>query len=149
MNYQFTVASLAFVAAIQTSTVRAKGEHAPPPPPIVDGSADIESQMLPVRSALLSPGDEPRRAIRAPGLAPFFLVGDDDRSRAWLQERGAALQRMQAVGLVVNVARPQALAALRRLVPELSLMPVSGDDLARRLGIHHYPLLITADGIEQ
>ncbi|HEX7638558.1 MAG TPA: integrating conjugative element protein, partial [Burkholderiaceae bacterium] len=100
------------------------------------------------RSLRLSPGDEPRRAIRAPGLSPFFLVGDDDRSRAWLERRGPALRRMQAVGLVVNVAQPQALAALRRMVPGLTLMPVSGDDLARRLGIHHYPLLITADGVE-
>ena len=76
------------------------------------------------------------------------VVGDDDRSRAWLERRGPALRRMQAVGLVVNVAQPQALAALRRMVPGLTLMPVSGDDLARRLGIHHYPLLITADGVE-
>lgn len=117
-------------------------------PPTAPGSADIEAQMLPVRSLRLSPGDEPRRAIRAPGLSPFFLVGDDDRSRAWLERRGPALRRMQAVGLVVNVAQPQALAALRRMVPGLTLMPVSGDDLARRLGIHHYPLLITADGVE-
>ena len=43
--------------------------------------------MLPVRSVRLSPGDEPRRVIRAPGLTPLFLVGDDDRSRAWLQQR--------------------------------------------------------------
>jgi integrating conjugative element protein (TIGR03765 family) len=116
---------------------------------VPDRSADVEAQMLPVRSLRLSPGDEPRRVIRAPGLAPFFLVGDDDRSRAWLKQQGAALQRMQAMGLVVNVAEPQALARLRRLAPDLKLLPVSGDDLAQRLGIHHYPLLITADGIEQ
>ncbi len=105
--------------------------------------------MLPVRSARLTPGDEPRRVIRAPGLAPLFLVGDDDRSRAWLRQRRAALQELRAAGLVVNVATPEALAALRRLAPGLMLAPVSGDDLAQRLGIRHYPVLITTTGIEQ
>ena len=110
--------------------------------------AEAEAAMLPVRSMRLTPGDEPRRVIRAPGLTPLFLVGDDDRSRDWLQQRGKDLQALRAVGLVVNVATPEALAALRRLAPGLVLLPVSGDDLAQRLGIKHYPVLITATGIE-
>lgn len=104
--------------------------------------------MLPVRSTGLSPGDEPRRVIRAPGLTPLFLVGDDDRSRAWLRQRRVTLEELRAVGLVVNVATPRSLAELRRLAPRLTLSPVSGDDLAQRLGIRHYPVLITATGIE-
>lgn len=120
----------------------------PQPAPRIGGPADAEAAMLPVRSARLSPGDEPRRVIRAPGLTPLFLVGDDDRSRAWLKQRRAELQALRAVGLVVNVATPEALAALRRLAPGLMLSPASGDDLAHRLGIKHYPVLITATGIE-
>lgn len=123
-----------------------------PPAPIspsrLPSSADAEAAMLPVRSTRLSPGNEPRRVIRAPGLTPFFLIGDDDRSRAWLRQRQTALRDLQAVGLVVNVMSPEALASLRRLAPGLVLSPVSGDDLAARLGIHHYPVLITATGIE-
>jgi integrating conjugative element protein (TIGR03765 family) len=103
--------------------------------------------MLPVHSTLLSPGDEPPRAIRAPGLTPLFLIGDDARSRDWLVRRYAELREARAVGLVVEVSSPSALAALRRLAPELPLVPASGDDLARRLGIRHYPLRITATGI--
>lgn len=118
------------------------------PAPRIGSAADAEAAVLPVRSARLSPGDEPRRVIRAPGLTPLFLVGDDDRSRAWLRQRRSALQELQAVGLVVNVASPEALAALRRLAPGLTLAPVSADDLAQRLGIHHYPVLVTATGIE-
>lgn len=121
---------------------------APAPFPRVSNPANAEAAMLPVRSTRLSPGDEPRRVIRAPGLMPLFLVGDDDRSRAWLRQRRSALQELQAVGLVVNVATPQALAALRRLAPELTLSPVAGDDLAQRLGIRHYPVLITPTGVE-
>ncbi|GAA0846179.1 MULTISPECIES: integrating conjugative element protein [Burkholderiaceae] len=127
------------------------GSDAPPASalaPHIGNPTDAEAAMLPVRSARLSPGDEPRRVIRAPGLTPLFLVGDDDRSRAWLRQRQRALRDLQAVGLVVNVASPEALASLRRLAPGLMLSPVSGDDLAGRLGIRHYPVLITATGIE-
>ncbi len=108
-----------------------------------------ETDMLPVRSMRLSPGDVARRVIEAPGLPPFFLVGDDERSRTWLRRRSLRLHELHAVGLVVNVTSAEALAALRALVPGLSLSPVAGDDLAERLGLHHYPVLITATGLEQ
>ena len=108
-----------------------------------------EAAMLPVRSASLSPGDVARRVIQAPGLTPLFLVGDDDRSRTWLRQRAQALRDLGAVGLVVQVESPRALAALRTLAPGLTLAPVSGDELAQRLGLRHYPVLVTATGIEQ
>jgi len=108
-----------------------------------------EADMLPVRSMRLSPGDVARRVIEAPGLPPFFLVGDDERSRVWLRQRAPRLHELNAVGLVVNVTSAEALAALRELVPGLSVSPAAGDDLAERLGLRHYPVLITATGIEQ
>jgi integrating conjugative element protein (TIGR03765 family) len=127
--------ALAVLPGLESAGCAAQASrHAATAPPI-GGPADAEAAMLPVRSARLSPGDEPRRVIRAPGLTPLFLVGDDDRSRAWLEQRRAALQELRAVGLVVNVATPEALAALRRLAPGLMLSPASGDDLAQRLGI--------------
>ena len=126
----------------------AEPNNTPVPVPRIGSRADGEATMLPVRSVRLSPGDEPRRVIRAPGLTPLFLIGDDDRSRAWLKQRRATLEELRAVGLVVNVATPEALGALRRLVPNLMLSPASGDDLAQRLGLRHYPVLITATGIE-
>lgn len=119
-----------------------------PSPPRMGSAIGAEATMLPVRSARLTPGDEPRRVIRAPGLTPLFLVGDDERSRAWLRQRRAALTELRAVGMVVNVATPEALAGLRRLVPGLTLAPATGDDMAQRLGLRHYPVLITATGIE-
>ena len=122
---------------------------APMPPPRVGRTGDAEAAMLPVRSTHLSPGDVPRRVIRAPGLTPLFLIGDDERSRTWLRQRQAALRELHAVGLVVNVESITALTALRRLAPGLTLSPASGDDLAQRLGLRHYPVLITATGIEQ
>lgn len=108
-----------------------------------------EADMLPVRSTRLSPGEVPRRAIEAPGLPPFFVVGDDARSHDWLRQRAAHLRDLGAVGLVVNVDSANALAVLRALAPGLTLAPTPGDDLAARLGLYHYPALITATSIEQ
>ncbi|MEW9897951.1 integrating conjugative element protein [Chitinivorax sp. PXF-14] len=142
------VSALPYYQALNPQDAGPAQPPAATPMPRVDNPSDEEADMLPVRSALLTPGDEPRRVIRAPGLSPLFLVGDDDRSRAWLRQPRAALQELRAVGLVVNVATAEALAALRRLAPGLTLSPVSGDDLAQRLGIRHYPVLITATGIE-
>ena len=119
------------------------------PVPQPQGKPYSEANMLPVRSARLSPGEEPRRVIQAPGLRPLFLIGDDPHSRAWFKDRLALLRDLQAVGLVVQVETPTALASLRALAPDLMLVPVSGDDLATRLSVRHYPVLITATGIEQ
>lgn len=105
--------------------------------------------MLPVRSVKLTPGTVSRRVIEAPGLRPFVIVGDDDTSRAWLQNRAASLRERGAVGLVVNVETVQALEQLRALVPSVPLAPVAGDELAERLGLRHYPALISATAIEQ
>lgn len=126
-------------------------DHPLSPPisvPLPPGTAFSEADMLPVRSERLSPGDEPRRVIQAPGLTPIFLLGDDERSRNWLLQRKTMLEQIGAIGLVVNVGSAQGLAALRQLAPDLTLSPVSGDDLAQRLGLRHYPVLITASGIE-
>ncbi|VVM80066.1 hypothetical protein PS664_02240 [Pseudomonas fluorescens] len=108
-----------------------------------------EADMLPVRSALLSPGDVSSRSLDAPGLPPLFLIGDDPRSRTWLQQRYATLRDLNAIGLVVNVDSPTALEQLRQAAPDLTLSPVAADDLAQRLNLQHYPVLITADAVEQ
>ncbi|EDV5274804.1 integrating conjugative element protein [Salmonella enterica subsp. enterica serovar Mbandaka] len=129
-----------------------RGNGAAPPPiptPQVPATPADEAAMLPVRSAKLTPGTVARRVIEAPGLRAFVVVGDDEASRAWLQLRADSLRERSAVGLVVNVETVQALARLRALVPGVPLAPVAGDDLAERLGLRHYPVLITATGIEQ
>jgi integrating conjugative element protein (TIGR03765 family) len=113
-----------------------KDQALPPVPaiPSIRSASEAEAALLPVRSTMLSPGEDPPPALHAPGLMPIFLIGDDDLSRAWLRERYSALRDMRAVGFAVNVSTPASLAALRRLVPELSLSPVSGDDRAVKPG---------------
>ena len=121
----------------------------PIPTPQVPATPADEAAMLPVRSAKLTPGTVPRRVIEAPGLRPFVVVGDDEASRAWLRRPAAPRRARGAGGVVVNVETVQGLARLRALVPGVPLAPMSGDDLAERLGLRHYPVLITATGIEQ
>jgi len=107
-----------------------------------------EKDLLPVRSPRLTPGTATKRAIHVPGLTPIFLIGDDSRSRAWLQANARKLHVLGAIGFVVQVESEEALQSLRLLVPDLTLVPTSGDELAERLGIEHYPVLITAMAVE-
>lgn len=108
-----------------------------------------EADMLPVRSSKITPGPVTDRTLEAPGLQPLFLIGDDALSRTWLRQRIDVLRQLNAVGLVVNVERPEALEALRQLANGLQLAPVSGDQLAEMIGLEHYPVLITSTGLEQ
>jgi integrating conjugative element protein (TIGR03765 family) len=117
--------------------------------PSVQVNPATEADMLPVRSPKLTPGTVARRVIDAPGLQPFFLVGDDEASHVWLQRQGKSLRERKAIGLVVNVENEAGLAHLRAITPDLQFAPVAADDLAERLGLQHYPVLITSTGIEQ
>lgn len=112
-------------------------------------TAYSEADMLPVKSEKLTPGSVAARVLSAPGLQPLFLIGDDASSREWLAQRGNVLRELQAVGLVVNVVSPAALDDLRQLAGGLQIAPTSGDQLAELLGLEHYPVLITATGLEQ
>ncbi|GKX37630.1 hypothetical protein SOASR014_13690 [Pectobacterium carotovorum subsp. carotovorum] len=117
--------------------------------PSVQVNPATEADMLPVRSPKLTSGTVARRIIDAPGLQPFFLVGDDEASYTWLQRQSTSLRKRGAVGLVVNVETEEGLVRLRAAAPGLQLAPVAADDLAERLGLRHYPVLITSTGIEQ
>ena len=51
--------------------------------------------------------------------------------------------------MIVNVTDMDAVRKLRELAPGVSLAPASGSELARRLQIAHYPVLITDTGLTQ
>ena len=104
---------------------------------------------FPVRSDQLTPGELQGRVINAPGLQPMFLVGDDELSRNWLSQRRDQLQQLHAVGIVVNVASAERFAEVQRWAGDLQMVPAPSNDLAQRLGIKHYPSLITATAIQQ
>lgn len=130
---------------------RAHGETDTPrtlPTPHIPKDRFSEADMLPVHSPQLTVGTEGARVIAMAGLSPFFLIGDDATSRAWLLARRDALRALRAIGFVVEVHTAGDLRALRLLAPDLTLVPASADDLAQRLGVRHYPVLITPAAIE-
>ncbi|MBU0939660.1 integrating conjugative element protein [Pseudomonas sp. 4810-S13] len=108
-----------------------------------------ENWILPVRSSHLSPGQITTRTLDMPGLQPFFLVGEDPQSLVWLHQRATELQEMGAAGLAVEVTDTEALARIRASAPSITILPVNGNDIATRLQIEHYPVLITATSLEQ
>lgn len=104
---------------------------------------------LPVHTPELTPGAVTARALNLPGMPPIFIIGDDPLSQKWLTQRGADLKRLNATGFVVNVASQVRLKDLQSHLPDIEMVPVSGSDLARRLQLTHYPLIITEKGLAQ
>ncbi|TNL06128.1 integrating conjugative element protein [Kosakonia cowanii] len=119
-------------------------------PPVTTWSAsDALQAVFPVVTPELSPGSVADRPLNAPGMQPLFIVGDDAESLAWLKENHAKLVALNATGLVVNVNNQQDFTALSQKTEGLTLLPVSGSDLSRRLKLSHYPVLITSTGLTQ
>ncbi|CDL84214.1 integrating conjugative element protein [Xenorhabdus szentirmaii] len=108
-----------------------------------------EAAMLPVSTPELSPGKVASRPLQLSGIGALFLIGDDPDSRRWLSQNAAQLKKLHAVGLVVNVRETAGLQSLRALAPDLLLSPASGTELARRLQLQHYPVLITDTQLSQ
>ncbi|MNG69122.1 hypothetical protein D3C73_775910 [compost metagenome] len=123
---------------------------APPVMTQAPTSADeVEGAVLPVTTPELTPGPVEGRPLQLPGIGALFIVGDDDESRLWLQTNAEQLKSRHAAGLVVNVSNLPALQALREMAPGVPMAPASGSELARRLQLSKYPVLITDTGLSQ
>lgn len=109
----------------------------------------LENAIFPVVSHRLHPGTVSSRPLSLPGMTPLFIVGDDPLSVRWLTRQLAMLKSLNATGLVVNVASADHLEKLRQHSGGLMLLPASGDDLAVRLQLDTYPVLITDSGLSQ
>jgi integrating conjugative element protein (TIGR03765 family) len=97
---------------------------------------------FPLRSEALAPGAPRTRSVERL-YRPFFVLGMDPASLAWLQVNAEQLAQQGAFGLVVEAAEWNAWQALKRAAASqgiaLSLMP--GDALAGVYGIRTYPTL--------
>ncbi|MES9897693.1 MAG: integrating conjugative element protein [Sedimenticola sp.] len=112
------------------------------------GAANPEA-WLPIRSPGLTPGSVQARSHDRPFTRPFFLIGSDMRSRQWLQDHRDRLKEIGAVGMLVQADTLDDLRTITALADGLSILPASATDIAKALGISHYPVLISAHGIEQ
>ncbi len=115
-------------------------------PPL--GAADPEA-WLPIQSPGLTLGSVHAMSHDRPFARPFFLIGSDMRSRQWLQDHRDRLKEIGAVGMLVQADTLDDLRMITELADGLSILPASASDIAKALGISHYPVLISAHGIEQ
>ena len=116
------------------------------PPPL--GAADPEA-WLPIQSTGLTPEPVQSRTIDRPFSRPFFLIGADARSQQWLLNYRDRLKSIGVVGMLVRADTLEDLRTIARLADGLAILPASATDIARALGIKHYPVLISSERIEQ
>ena len=112
------------------------------------GAADVES-LLPIRSPGLTPGIVQPENHDRPFSQPFFLIGSDEMSKQWLIENRKRLKEIGAVGMLVQADTIADLHSIAEISAGLSIMPASASDISDALNVSHYPVLITAHGIEQ
>lgn len=135
-----------FLKAFGTTDEVLQQSPVPIKPPL--GAADPEA-WLPIQSPGLTPGPVRTRSQDQPFARPFFLIGSDARSRQWLQDHRDQLKAIGAVGMLVQADTLEDLRAIAKLADGLSILPASASDVAKALGISHYPVLISAHAIEQ
>jgi len=90
-----------------------------------------------------------RRAESRPFTRPFFLIGSDPFSRDWLATHRDRLGEIGAVGMLVQAQTVDDLRTIAELANGLPILPASASDIARALGLSHYPELVTKHGLEQ
>jgi integrating conjugative element protein (TIGR03765 family) len=112
------------------------------------GAADLET-LLPIRSPGLTPGKLRPRTHNVPFARPFFLIGSDEFSKSWLVKHRKALKKMSALGMLVEASSVEDLRDIARLAEGLPITPASGSDIARAIGISHYPFAISGGRIWQ
>ena len=79
---------------------------------------------------------------------PLFVVGDNRDSYQWISKNLNALNKINAIGLVVSANNLDALKQIKKAVGDLTLMPVNGDALSKEFSIRCYPVLISQHAIE-
>ena len=111
----------------------------------------IPSPVYPVDTPSLNPGPvEPRRVqLHQLASAPFFLIGNDPLSRDWLAHYSVRLAALGAAGFLVKAESDAELQSIRQLAPGIPVTPLDATQLAKTLGLTHYPVLVTAGLIEQ
>ena len=126
-------------------------------PPIVQPSDQWNwSAYLPIQTLQMQPGPLPtfqltpkQRTLLSRLSPPLFLIGADDISQRWLQQNRLSLQRLGAIGLLVQADTAADIQHLQTLAQGLLLIPASATTLVPVFGLSHYPVLLSAQGIQQ
>lgn len=79
---------------------------------------------------------------------PMFVIGDNESSATWLAKYKPELEKVRAVGLIVEAKNVGALKRIRDESGNLELYPANGNALSKMFGINCYPVLISKHLIE-
>ena len=112
------------------------------------GTANLD-HLLPIRSPGLTLGTVQARSLDITFSRPLFLIGSDRRSHRWLQQHRSRLLEIGAVGMLVQAETINDLKAIADLANGLIILPASATDIAKAVGVAHYPVLLSSSGIEQ
>jgi integrating conjugative element protein (TIGR03765 family) len=105
---------------------------------------------FPVRTPSMRPGAlQQNQALKLQSWlpTPVFLVGTDDYSKQWMVRNRDFLARQKAAGIVIDADNLAAFRSIQQVGQGLPMAPSSAEDLARRLRLSVYPVLIRADGV--
>lgn len=111
-------------------------------------------RLFPVRTPEMTPG-HPTTSALGPKLRqrlralprPLFLVGTDRLSQRWLMQHRDELRARGTVGLVIEADSFEAFEVIETMGRGLIIVPISASDLARELGLSHYPVLLSPEGL--
>lgn len=131
-------------------TISAKKYRFDSEPTPISKQRPSAGKLIAPRTPEMSVGKVHKRRVKLPYLPhPLFLVGTDKTSIAWLSHHAPRLKKAGAKGLVVNSGSPQELKTLIRAGGGIDISPASGSELAKRMKLKHYPVLITRTQIAQ
>lgn len=122
--------------------------------PREDATLQEKKGQLPFNLPITTPSMQPGKVTVTPKALrylqrPLFLVGADQVSQDWLAEKREQLVRIGAVGLLVEAKDRQEVEVVLKIAEDLRLVPASAEGFATRLGLSHYPILLSKEGWEQ
>jgi integrating conjugative element protein (TIGR03765 family) len=104
---------------------------------------------FPIVSSTLSVGKVKNTKIRSKLPRAICVIGDDNYSKRWLQNKRMVLNANNALCMVVNVDSKQRFNAIEARTPSVEFQALNGDSIARALNIKHYPFLLDNGFISQ
>lgn len=105
---------------------------------------------LPISTETMTPGKVVTTAKPLPTLRqPIFFIGSDRYSQSWLKARRQQLIKLGAMGFLVQANDMADLKAMAALGHGLHIIPASAQQIAKEIGLTHYPILVSSDGWEQ
>ena len=114
-----------------------------------DLGANYVEELLPIRSPGLTTGPVTKRSLQTPIPVAFFMIGSDEQSLDWLARYRGDLKKAGAIGLLIDAGDESDLNAVATVADGLPITPGGGEDIARALGIEHYPFAVTEGRIWQ